>query len=178
MFPCLATKWGLGLCHATSLNSSQVFHLTTKGHFLYYFKECLSPILYSELLSGKHIFANTLRIITWAKVEARKEEAISCWLPLCPRNTQDSFHMASDSVETRVRSIMAHIKYLLVLVKFLLRPRPRGPIRMTTSVIREWINRNAFYKVVFLLADSKLKCCIIHWSSILGHFLQEERGIN
>lgn len=49
-------------------------------------------------------------------------------MPLCASTTQDSFYMASALVETRGVSILAYIKYLLVLVKFLLRPWPGGPV--------------------------------------------------
>lgn len=64
-------------------------------------------------------------------------------------------------VEIRDMSRMVYIKYLFVLVKFFLRFWSGGLIWMIISVIREWINRNVFYKVVIFLVDSKLKCCII-----------------
>lgn len=149
-----------------------VFHLTRRFplFFLRVFISCLLFwIVFWKANLCKHLTNNNMSKSGGRKGGRNKWELL---VPLCASNTEDSFHMVSASVETRGVRILAYIKYLLVLVKFLLRPWPGGPIWMTTSVIREWINRNAFYKVVFLLADSKLKCCIIHWSSILGHFLQ------
>lgn len=55
-----------------------------------------------------------------------KEEATSqsYWLLLCAGNIQHSLHIASPSVGTRGVNIRTYIKYVLDLVKFLLRPWP------------------------------------------------------